>query len=104
MGMYESYGYEIHRVTSFKLVGDYTAWVKFDDDTEQVIDFEPILSGPVFGPLRDLALFSQAALDKDFGTLVWPNGADIDPMVLYNWPQQVDAIVERRRQQSAVPS
>ena len=37
-------------------------------------------------------------MDHDLGTLVWPNGADIDPSVLYDWPRHVDAIVQRRRQ------
>jgi hypothetical protein len=51
----------------------------FDDQTERVIDFEPILSGPVFGPLKDKVLFNQVTLDE-FGTLEWPNGADIAPV------------------------
>ena len=38
---------------------------------------------------------------EDLGTLVWPNGADIAPGVLYDWPQHVDAIVQRRRQRFA---
>ena len=34
-------------------------------------------------------------------TPVWPNGADSEPGVLYDWPQHVDAIVQRRRQRYA---
>lgn len=34
--------------------------------------------------------------------LVWPNGADIAPGVLYDWLQHVDAIVQRRRQRFAL--
>jgi len=68
----------------------------------QMIDFEPILLGPLFGQLRDLECFRQVKLDPDLGTLVWPNGADIAPNVLHEWPNQVDAIAERRRQQFAV--
>lgn len=41
---------------------------------------------------------SKCKVDADLGTLVWPTGADIDPSVLYDWPQQVAAIVQRRRQ------
>ena len=55
----------------------------------------------VFGPLRDLLLFRQARVDKDLGTIVWPTGADIDPGVLYDWSQHVDATVQRRRQRFA---
>ena len=80
---------------------EYVLEVKFDDGAERTIDFEPILLGPLFGPLRDLHLFRQARVDGDLGTIAWPNGADIDPGVLYDWPQQVDAIVQRRRQRFA---
>jgi len=70
---------------------------------ERAIDFELILLGPLFGPLRDLRLFKQGRVDRDLGTLVWPNGADIDPNVLRDWPQHMDAIVRRRRQRFATP-
>ena len=76
---------------------DYVLTVRFDDGFERTIDFEPILLGPFFGPLRDLRLFRQARVDPDLGTIVWPTGADIDPGVLYDWPEHVDAIVQRRR-------
>lgn len=94
--------YEIYDVIDYKVLEDYTSWVKFDDETERVIDFEPMLFGPMFGPLRDQNLFCQVELDQEIGTLVWPTGADIDPTVLHDWPTHVDAIVKRRQQQFAV--
>jgi hypothetical protein len=87
----------LHRVVAFTLAGDYAIRVQFDDGSEQQIDFEPILYGSIFGPLRDPALFKDVQLDHDFGALVWPNGADIDPMVLYDWPAYIDGIVARRQ-------
>jgi Protein of unknown function (DUF2442) len=68
------------------------------------LNFEPILSGPMFEPLRNLTLFNQVTLDHDLGTLVWPTGADIDPTVLHDWPDHIDAIIERRRKLFAIPS
>ena len=56
---------------------------------------------PLFGSLRDPHVFRQVRVDADLGTLVWPNGADIDPNVLYDWPRHVNAIVQRRRQRWA---
>jgi hypothetical protein len=98
MNQHEIFHPQIHRVTQFQLTGNYTILVTFADQTERVIDLEPILSGPLFGPLKDPKLFSQVTLDEDFGALEWPNGADIDPAVLHDWEDHLDAILERRRQ------
>ncbi|MGH8906973.1 MAG: DUF2442 domain-containing protein [Egibacteraceae bacterium] len=58
--------------------------VAFTDGTERVIDLKPHLWGPVFEPLRkDPALFREVGVDAELGTIVWPNGADIDPDVLH---------------------
>ena len=92
---------QIHRVTRFEIVGDYIIHLTFADKTEQVIDFEPILTGLIFGPLKDRDLFNQVILDKNFGTLEWPNGADIDPAILHDWPEHVEVIIERRKQNFA---
>jgi len=59
----------------------------FDDGLIREIDFEPILEGELFGPLRDPSAFAQVALDSDAGTLVWPSGADFDPAILHDWPE-----------------
>ena len=76
----------IHRVTSFNITGAYTLVVAFSDGTEQRIDFNPVLRGALFGPLLDPAVFDQVRLDREAGTLVWPNGADFDPATLHDWP------------------
>jgi hypothetical protein len=61
--------------------GDYRLHVVFNDGTENTIDFEQWLQGPVFEPLKDPAFFKRAFVDG--GTVVWPNGADIAPETLY---------------------
>jgi hypothetical protein len=87
----------IHAVSGFDVLDDYVLRVSFDDGTEQVIDFEPILHGELFGPLRDPALLRCVRLDPDFHTLVWPNGADFDPANLHDWPVVRDAFARRAR-------
>ena len=76
----------IHRVARFDIVGPYALAVEFTDGTTQQIDFQPVLRGVLFGPLRDLATFNAVVLDQDAGTLIWPNGADFDPAALHDWP------------------
>jgi hypothetical protein len=77
----------IYRIESFERVGDYALRVCFDDGTSRVIDFEPILAGELFGPLRDHSLFAQVRIDPEVHTIVWPTGADFDPAILHDWPE-----------------
>lgn len=85
-------------VSDFQIVGPYTLRVTFDDGTEQVIDFQPVLAGELFGPLRDLELFNQVRIDPEVHTLVWPDGADFDPATLHDWPQYAEDLAARARQ------
>ena len=84
----------IHRVCSFDIVGAYKLRLFFDDDTEQTIDFQPILAGELYGPLHDLTLFNQVRIDPEVHTIVWPNGADFDPATLHDWPEHEPAFRE----------
>ena len=94
----------IHRVESIQPVGPHALRVRFDDQTEQVIDFEPMLAGRLFGPLRDLAMFDRVRLDPETKTLVWPNGADFDPATLHDWPKHAEALATRARQWELAPA
>jgi hypothetical protein len=87
----------IYRVTSFQIVAPYTLRVQFDDSTEQTIDFQPILAGELYRPLRDLKVFNQVQIDPEVHTLVWPNGADFDPATLHDWPDHLQAWISRAR-------
>ena len=89
----------IVRVEDFEIIGPYNLRVIFDDGSEQVIDFEPVLYGYYYGPLRDIELFNQVRIDPDAHTLVWPNDADFDPATLHNWNKGDGAeLAERLRQ------
>ena len=77
----------LHDVIGFEIVGPYTLKIKFDDHTFQTIDFEPVLAGELYAPLRVLDFFNRVRLDPEAGNLVWPNGADFDPSELHDWPE-----------------
>jgi hypothetical protein len=89
--------HHIYRVTQFSVVGPYTVRVRFDDESEQTIDFRPVLAGELYRPLIDLEVFNQVKLDTEVHTLVWPNGADFDPAALHDWPHLEAALIERAR-------
>ena len=38
----------------------------------------------VFAPLEDVEFFKKVTVDPEIGTLVWPNGVDFCPDVLYS--------------------
>jgi hypothetical protein len=60
----------LHDVVDFEIVGDFRLRVAFDDGTEEVIDFRPVLFGEMYGLLRDLKVFNQIRLDQEIATLV----------------------------------
>ena len=76
----------IYRVESFEHVGQYTLRITFNDGLSRVINFEPVLSGELYGPLRDSDEFARVKIDPEVGTLVWSSGADFDPAILHDWP------------------
>jgi len=71
------------RVTEVESLGGFLLRLRFNDGAERILDFASELWGPVFEPLRlDPHLFRQVRVDPELGTIVWPNGADMDPDVL----------------------
>jgi hypothetical protein len=68
----------------------YVVRVTFADGEVRDVDIEPVLDGPVFQPLRDPGYFAQVRVDEHGQTISWPNGADIDPDVLYGTEQPAD--------------
>lgn len=72
------------RVKEVTALKGYSVRLTFTDGSRKDVDLAPYLKGPVFEPLRDPAKFREVAVDPELGTIVWPNGADICPDVLYH--------------------
>jgi hypothetical protein len=72
------------RVAEVEPLDGFSLRLRFNDGSERVVDLESELWGPVFEPLKaDPDLFRQVRVDEEIGTIVWPNGADMDPDVLH---------------------
>ena len=72
-----------YNVVEAKHVRDYVVWVKFEDGTAGEIDLASELWGPVFEPLKNPEYFANVAV-AEYGTIAWPNGADLAPEFLYD--------------------
>lgn len=75
--------YEPATVIAAVPLANFHARVTFSDGVERDINLLPYIdAGGVFEPIRgDPAFFQQMTVEND--TITWPNGADIDPDVLY---------------------
>jgi hypothetical protein len=73
----------ILRVVEAEVCGQHLLRLAFNDATRKTVDVGPLLSGPIFEPLRDPAYFARAELDRVCGTVTWPNGADFAPEALH---------------------
>jgi hypothetical protein len=74
------------RVNYVRYVGDYRLELGFTDGLRKELDFRDEVAGRggVFRPLSDFNFFKQVQVDPEAGTIVWPNGVDLCPDVLYS--------------------
>jgi hypothetical protein len=70
------------RVRSVEPLDGFRVRLSFEDGTQRDEDLTVYLLGPIFEPIRnDPDVFRSVRVEG--GTVAWPNGADIDPDVLY---------------------
>jgi hypothetical protein len=71
-------------IVHVEYVDNYRLYLCFEDGIEGTVDlFEHIHFSRVLAPLADQNYFAQVRVNPEIGTICWPNGADIDPDVLY---------------------
>ena len=68
-------------IVAAKPLDNYRMHLRFEDGAEGIVDLSRALSFQgIFEPLKDPAFFSRVSVDKELGTVTWPNGADLDPI------------------------
>jgi hypothetical protein len=85
-------------IVAVKPLGEYRLYLRFEDGTEGIVDLAARLAfRGVFEPLRDPACFALVRVDNELGTIAWPNGADLDPDVLYSQLTGIPITLESER-------
>lgn len=67
-----------HALEPYRLRLEFEHGVAGEVDLTRLVRFEG-----VFAPLRDPASFRAVRVEPEAGTIVWPNGADLDPDMLH---------------------
>jgi hypothetical protein len=71
-------------IVEARAIGNHRLYLRFEDgvageiDLGRLIDFKGI-----FEPLQRPEELAKVRVDSEIGTVCWPNGADLDPDVLY---------------------
>ena len=74
------------RIQSVLAVGPYTLRLGFSDGSVGTVNLRDQIEGKggVFAILEHPEFFAKVAVDSEAGTIVWPNGVDLDPDVLHS--------------------
>jgi hypothetical protein len=81
------------RITAVEVRAPFLVFLTFTDGSQGTVDLGPSIRGRggVFAPLQNPDFFAQVRVDAEAGTIVWPNGVDLDPDVLYHQAHHRDA-------------
>jgi len=90
--------HKIHSIKSFHIVAPYTLEIIFEDNKSKTINFLPVLKGEIYGQLQNADFFNKVMIDDEVKTIIWPNGADFDPALLYDWEHHIDELTRRAKE------
>lgn len=71
-------------IVEARVADGYKLYIRFEDGVDGEVDLSQLIEFKgVFSPLQDLQELARLRVDPETGTVCWPNGADLDPDVLY---------------------
>ena len=72
-------------ITEVQHLANFQLFLRFEDGVEGELDISSFISfDGIFEPLKDPIEFAKVTVHPELGTIVWPNGADLDPDGLYS--------------------
>ena len=71
----------------------------FADGLHAVVAMDRVIKAysGIFAALMDDNYFKQVRVDRELGTVVWPNGADVCPDVLYSFASGKPIVINGER-------
>ncbi|GAB4396688.1 MAG: DUF2442 domain-containing protein [Anaerolineales bacterium] len=64
---------------------NFCLWLQFEDGVQGIVNLREIVPFTgIFEALQNPQFFAQVAVNPEWGTIFWENGADLDPDVLYS--------------------
>lgn len=72
-------------IIAVQALKNYHLYLQFEDGVEGVVNLKNLVKfSGVFTLLEDPEYFAKVQVHPELGTVVWDNGADLDPDVLYS--------------------
>ena len=72
-------------IVKVKPLKNFHLHLEFEDGVNGEVDIRKLVKFTgVFKPLKDETFFAKVQVNPEWGTIFWPNGADLDPDVLYS--------------------
>ena len=72
-------------IVKVKPMKNFHLHLEFEDGAKGEVDIRKLVKfNGVFKPLKDESFFAKVQVNPEWGTIFWPNGADLDPDVLYS--------------------
>jgi hypothetical protein len=75
-------------VIDVEVIGEYQLRLTFEDGLVGDVSFQGREWRGVFEPFQDPAVFAEVYVDRQFGTIAWPDGLDMAPEPLYEQARQ----------------
>ena len=73
----------ISKAILVKAINQYTIWLKFDDNTEGVVDLSHLINKPVFQNWKEADFFNKVFIDVETGAIAWNENIELCPVNLY---------------------
>jgi len=73
----------ISNAIQVKAINQYSIWLKFDDNTEGVVDLSHLINKPVFQNWKVSEYFNKVYIDSESGAIAWDENIELCPDNMY---------------------